>query len=419
MIDSIGLDITADFDRTAPVLIVRRGNYVIHHGAVAIARSLGRLGVPVYAIVEDRCTPLALSRYIRRAFFWKNPSGPPESAIHDLHSIAGELGCRPILVPTDDVAAMLLAENQADLVSSCIFPRLDPSLPRRLCNKKEVYKLCRANQLPVPQTAFPESIADVHAFIERAVFPVVIKAIESQRLPKGASSTAIAETPERLIALYRLADNHVSPNLMLQEYIPRGSEDWVFHGYRNPETDCLVAFTGRKLRSWPPFAGPTTLGVCIQNDELTAQVKVLLQAINFAGIMDLDYRLDKRDGLYKLLDFNPRIGANFRMFTDRAQLDVARALHLDLTGRKVRQELPEEGHTLLVESFDFFASLGYMKQGALTPRAWWRSIKGKKEMAWLTSDDMLPFFVMWMRLLMRFAGSALRRGRQRLARASL
>jgi len=38
--------------------------------------------------------------------------------------------------------------------------------------------------------------------------------------------------------------------------------------------------------------------------------------------MDLDYRFDKRDGQYKLLDFNPRIGAQFRLLVDDNGLDV-------------------------------------------------------------------------------------------------
>jgi len=40
-------------------------------------------------------------------------------------------------------------------------------------------------------------------------------------------------------------------------------------------------------------------------------------------------------GAYHLLDFNPRPGAQFRLFTDRAGTDVVRAQHLDLTGRAV------------------------------------------------------------------------------------
>jgi predicted ATP-grasp superfamily ATP-dependent carboligase len=149
-------------------------------------------------------------------------------------------------------------------------------------------------------------------------------------------SVLIATTPKAVLASYNEAEAARIHDLFIQEYIPdRCAEDWIFHGYTNPETGYLIDFTGRKLRSYSPFAGSTTLGVSERNDALAQQTERLLKAIRYAGIMDLDYRLDKRDGRYKLLDFNPRIGANFRMFTDRDGLDVIRAQHLDLTGRAI------------------------------------------------------------------------------------
>jgi predicted ATP-grasp superfamily ATP-dependent carboligase len=60
-----------------------------------------------------------------------------------------------------------------------------------------------------------------------------------------------------------------------------------------------------------------------------------VSAVGFSGVPDLDYRHDERDGRYKLLDFNPRPGANFRMIENCAGIDVVRALHMDLTGRVV------------------------------------------------------------------------------------
>ena len=74
--------------------------------------------------------------------------------------------------------------------------------------------------------------------------------------------------------------------------------------------------------------------------------------------MDLDYRLDLRDGQYKLLDFNPRVGAQFRLFEDDAGMDVVRALHLDLTGRPVPRGRPIEGRAFMVETGDLLSTRG-------------------------------------------------------------
>ena len=404
--------IPMDFDTAVPVLVLKLSRNAIQHGTVGIVRSLGRRGVPVFACVEDRFAPAAVCRYLKHAFVWQNRAPNPQPVLMQLAAIADRLGRRAILLPTDDAGAAFVAEHSAALEKWFLFPRLAKALPRRLANKRELHALCKSIGVPCPEAAFPASAHDVHEFIERGRFPVVLKAAEPQRLPKGARGVSIARTPPELLALYRKSESPDGPNLILQEYIPDAcAEDWIFHGYVNPHTDCLVGFTGRKFRSHPAFAGSTTLGVSVRNEALLRQTEKLLRAVSYAGIMDIDYRLDKRDGLYKLLDFNPRVGANFRMFEDGAGIDVVRALHLDLTGRRVPRLPVVEGRTFIVEPYDLFASLRYMLRGRLTVGAWWRSLKGSpREIAWFTWDDPMPFLTMCVRLLLRAVAHAVRKG---------
>ena len=399
-----------ELDARVPVLVFKTARNIIQHGPLGIIRSLGRLGVPVYACVEDRFAPAALSRYLTRAFVWDTCGLNTERLLTGMAAIGERLGRPTVLVPTDDSAAAFVAEHSDALSKWFLFPRLPKELPRRLANKREIYHLCQRIGVPCPESAFPASVEDVHAYIERAKFPVVAKAAETQRLPKGTASVSIAQTPQELLAIYRQAQTPESPNLFFQEYIPESlAEDWIFHGYCNPQTDCVVSFTGKKLRSHPAFTGVTTLGVSVLNEPLRRQTEMLLKAIGYAGIMDIDYRLDKRDGRYKLLDFNPRIGANFRMFEDDAGVDVVQALHLDLTRRGVRRLPMVEGRTFIVEPYDLFTSLSYMRRGGLTVRGWWRSLKGKREIAWFSSNDPAPFLTMCVRLLIRAVGCSVQR----------
>ena len=103
---------------------------------------------------------------------------------------------------------------------------------------------------------------------------------------------------------------------MLQEYIPPApGQDWFFHGYVDSGGRCAPAFTGVKDRSYPAYAGLTSLGRAVPNSRVAGQVTAMAAAIGFRGIVDLDLRFDPRDAQYKLLDFNPRLGAQFRLFT--------------------------------------------------------------------------------------------------------
>src|SRR6202011_1637155 len=117
------------------------------------------------------------------------------------------------------------------------------------------------------------------------------------------------------------------PSVVIQEYLPRDrAEDWIVHAYIGRDRDAELVFTGLKLRSWPPHAGATAVAVSRANPELAELALSFIRAISFRGICDMDWRLATTSGRYSLLDFNPRLGANFRMFETSAGVDVARAL---------------------------------------------------------------------------------------------
>jgi predicted ATP-grasp superfamily ATP-dependent carboligase len=395
-------------DATVPVLVLKVGRYVLHdHGGLGVIRSLGRLGVPVYGVVEDRFTPAAASVYLTGAFIWDTRGLDAQRLLEGMALIGERLDRPTIVIPTDDVAATLVAEQAATLQRWFMFPQQPAALPRTLANKRELHLLCKQVGVPCPKAVFPNSIDDVRDFVETAAFPVMVKAAE--RHAESARTSWIARTPEEVYAIYRSAESLRRSDLIFQEYIPPAyGEDWFYHGYRNTRSGCRVGFTGRKLRSHPPFAGPTTLGQAVANEPLRRQTEAFLEAISYSGITDLDYRLDRRDGQYKLLDFNPRIGAQFRLFEDRAGIDVARALYLDLTGRLAPSSWPTEGRTFIVEPYDLAASIGYFRQGGLTLREWRLSLKGTRELAWFSRDDPLPFLMMCIRLLLRVVERVLR-----------
>jgi D-aspartate ligase len=396
-------------DAAVPVLVLKLGRLVLHHGGVGIIRSLGRMGVPVYSLVEDRFTPAACSRYLTGLFVWDPRGLDAQQLVQGMDRIGERLNRPTILISVDDVGASFIAEHAAALQRWFLFPQQPAPLPRTLANKRLLYLLCKRIGVACPETVFPSSIDDVHEFIDRAIFPVVVKASASWLFPEGARTTCIARTPEQVYAIYRIAERREGQNVIFQEYIPAAcSEDWFYHGYHNVRSDCRVGYTGRKLRSYPAFAGPTTLGKAIDNERLRQEAQTLLQTISYSGIMDLDYRLDKRDGQYKLLDFNPRIGAQFRLFEDNAGLDVARALYLDLTGRRVLSSRPIQGRTFIADFHDFAAALCYFREGKLTLRDWWLSLKGTREWAWLSRDDPFPCLMMFIRLLFRVVERILR-----------
>jgi predicted ATP-grasp superfamily ATP-dependent carboligase len=279
-----------------------------------------------------------------------------------------------------------------------LFPAPPSDLPRQLAGKYSLHELCKQWGFPHVRAALPNSLAEAKLFAEEVGLPLVAKLARPWQ--SGAiRSTTIVNSVAQLAELYRLAP---SDGLMLQEYIPGGpGRDWFFHGYCDARSVCEPAFTGVKERSYPPHSGLTSFGRAAANPRLREQVSELLRQIGYRGIMDLDIRFDARDEQYKLLDFNPRIGAQFRIFENVAGIDVARAAHLDLTGRPIPGGSVMADRRFVVENYDSLAALGYMRRGELGLRSWLATLRRVDETAWFARDDMVPFGLMCVRMAWR------------------
>jgi len=257
-------------DREVPGLIVKFGDYPLHHGGVGAIRSLGRLGVPMYAITEDRYTPAASSRYLKKAFVWPTTgTEDPAHLVEGLLRIGRRIGRPAVLVPTDEEAAVLIAEHQDELAGRFLFPRVEPALPRRLASKQGLHELYVEHGIPSPTAAFPQSYDDIVTFAEKARFPVVAKNREAfvRRKRPAVNGTTRITSREGLLRLARDWGEH--PGVILQEYLPReDAEDWIVHAYFDQDSTPLAMFTGVKVRSWPPHAGMTANAYVVDNPEL-------------------------------------------------------------------------------------------------------------------------------------------------------
>jgi len=375
------------YDVSTPVVILGANT----HGSLGIMRSLGRMGVPIHAVYAPPRGPASFSAYCRSSSAWDFARAEPEDTASYLLNLSKSIGRRSILIPTWDEMAVFTAEFYDVLNTGFIYPRQPYGLPQSLCSKKEMARLARQFGVPTPGVAFPRSLDDILEYIETARFPVLLKGIDGNRLKeRTGKKMVIAYSPRQVREMYQTLEDPEQPNLMLQEYIPGGDDTiWMFNGYFNAMSECLLGFTGRKLRQTPIHTGMTSLGICQRNDVVAKTTKEFVQALGYRGILDIGYRYDARDGQYKVLDVNPRIGATFRLFVADNGIDVARALYLDLTGQVIPPSKQREGRKWFVES-DFKSCFDYYREGSLTFRQWLRSLRGIEEAGYFAWDDLAP-----------------------------
>lgn len=365
-------------------------------GGVAIMRSLGNLGIPVYGVDDNPKSAALRSRYLKRRFIKAFDEKKPEEYLHFLMHIGSLFGEKSILIPTSDELSVFVAEHADDLRQYFLFSDNNPRLVKDLMSKKAMYNIAVKHDIPAPATFFPENLKDVTAFLDKISFPVMLKGIEGNRLQlRSGLKMLIVHSKEELVEHYQILEDPKSPNLMIQEYIPGGDDQvYIFNGYFNENSECLAAFTGHKIRQFPIHVGCASLGECRWNEEVATMTMNFMKEIGYRGILDIGYRLDPRDGKYKVLDINPRVGQAFRLFVAENGMDVVRCLYMDLTGQEIANPIiPKEGRRWAIEDFDIISSFHYHEEGTLGICDWMTSFKRLEEAAWFSWRDPAPAMV--------------------------
>ena len=376
-----------------PVVVVYRGG----HGALGVARTLGRLDVPVYLVAQDgMASPLLASRYWRRIVRWDFRS-PEEASVAFLLDLGRELerehDAPPLLLTLADWVAIFIERHADALGERFVFPLAPEPVVHRLADKWQMTKLAEQHGIPTPTTIYPRTRGDVEAFLAAVPFPIVLKPADPS--VEGAATKRICNTRDELLAQLepRLADGE--PNVILQEYIPGDATTvWMCNAYLARDGSPAAIFTGRKLRQ-VSSTGIASLAVCLPNPMVAAQTGSFMQAVGYRGCVGIGYRYDARDGRYKLLDVNPRVSGVFRLFAGTDDVDVVRLCYRDFAALDLPSTALREGRKWILED-DLIAAYRELRAGRLTIRAWRETVRGVREAQWFAADDPLPL-LFWLR----------------------
>lgn len=372
-----------------PVLVLAPARFT---GPLGAARSLGRIGVRVHALAHVEPSLVLASRYCagRVAAGWNGhpEAAPEEEIVEQLVGAGRRLGGRAILLPGSDPWALFVARHARRLSAVFSFPEMPVELVEGLTSKIELERLATRHGLATPMVRCPGTADEALRTAAEMGYPVVLKNVRS----RPGTELSRAHDPAELVA--RMAAMGGPGEVVLQELIPGDDGDvWMYNGYFDRSSRCLVSFTGRKIRQVPPGLGLCTAGECVENPDLAAATERFLGAVGYRGVVDIDFRRDPRDGRFKVLDVNPRLGGVFRLFVDPDGLDVVRAMYLDLTDRQVPRRGPTGGRKWLVEHGEVIALRRYRRERGLTLREWRRSLRGLRETATFSPTDPLPFLV--------------------------
>jgi D-aspartate ligase len=378
--------------RTGPGLAGRDIGAVVIGGdyqGLGIARSLGRRGIPV-CVIDDEISVARASRFVQDVIRVRDLR--TEQALLDALALAHGKLCLSgwVLYPTREENVAGIAANRDMLRQKFRVPT--PGLASILYawDKREVYSLAERLSIPVPRTWFPQSEKDLAAI--EVDNPVVLKpAIKEHFFYASHAKAWRADTAAELLAAFRRATEIMSASeIIVQEMIPGGGEQQYAYCAFFREGCPVASMTVRRRRQHPSdFGRASTYVETISLPELAEPSCRFLTAIDYYGLVELEYKHDPRDGVYKLLDVNARTWG-YHSVGGPAGVDFPYLLFRDQIGAPVEEAHARPGVRWIRLSTDVPNALRDIWAGRLRPGEYLRSLRGVRTEAVFSIKDPLP-----------------------------
>ncbi|MBY0382598.1 MAG: ATP-grasp domain-containing protein [Xanthobacteraceae bacterium] len=359
------------------------------HGALSAARSFGRKGISVFLVTDDHPLP-KLSRYVTRRFGWPRTKSP--DTVDWLLRFADEEGTRGwLLLPCGDPEVRLVAENLDRLRTAFDVVSLDWAVLQKVCDKQQLAETAAAAGVAFPKSYAIRSLHDASS--AQIQFPVALKpAMRLERNPFTAAKAWRADSQEEFVRLYRDASAYVgAENVVVQELIPGGGEAQLSYTGVWVEGRPVADMTARRTRQYPvEFSFSSTFVEAIDNEPVKIAARKLLAAIGFEGLVEVEFKYDARDAVYKVLDVNPRTWSWLEL-CPFCGFDFPPLLRDALAGRSGNQPVPNPGPRAWIHlSRDLAVALQLIRRGDLTPAGYLRSLGQRLTFGAFAWDDPLP-----------------------------
>ena len=274
-----------------------------HVQALGIVRIYGRMGIPVIVLESTSKCIARHSKYCQR-FFKVN-----EDKIEDflLSSDFAISFFNWVIFPTNDMHVKVLSINKVRLEQNYIVSTDKWESVREFHNKKRTYQLAEKIGVPIPATFYPESNKDL-VWLD-IKYPCIIKpAVMYDFYRRTRKKVLLCRNLEELKVNYAKALGVIpAEEILIQEVIPGGGRNQYSACFLYLEGKSFLHLTACRMRQHPiNFGNATTYAEITFMPKLIEYGERLLKAANYNGVCEVEFKLDARDNLFRLLEVNPR-----------------------------------------------------------------------------------------------------------------
>jgi D-aspartate ligase len=359
------------------------------HPGLGIARSLGRRGIPI-CIIDDQHSVSQFSRYVTHVVRVKDLRNE-QNAVDNVMDIGQRYGLKGwVLFPTRDETVAAFSRHRDRLAE--FFRVTTPAWEtvQWAWDKKNTYDRAAELGIPVPQTynvMTEEGLAGLYNRLPLAIKP----AVKENFFYATGDKAWRAETPEQLNNLFRKAKQQIRPEeILIQEIIPgSGLQQYSYCAFFR-DGIAQATLVARRLRQHPrEFGRAATYVETIEHPEVEELSERFLKAINYYGLVEVEFKKDPRDGQLKMLDVNARTWG-FHSLGVPAGVDFPYLLYADQVGRSVQSSRAKSGVGWLRAVTDVPTVVSDLWARELSPRSYLKSLRNTRTESVFCLRDPLP-----------------------------
>ena len=241
------------------------------------------------------------SRYCSRRLVYPNPV-KAETAFASCILRELEQHQHDLIVPMFDLTLLPLARSKPELERLTRFPFLDFEGLMQGRDKARTVAIAQRCGIKVPDTHIVDSSGEAERAAASVGLPVVIRPRESE----GSAGVRLVERIEDVSPVWSAVSGLHGPTIV-QQYVPWGGFTYDVDVLMNFQSEPRAVFVAKRVRTYPPLAGPTACGQGVRYPELADMAVRLLKEMHWCGPAEVEFRVDPRDGQPTLMEVNPRL----------------------------------------------------------------------------------------------------------------
>lgn len=269
---------------------------------LGVIRSLHKEGIRTISVTRSSTDVSNFSRIPKMKYILKETSG--DQQFEELKNI---LLCCPagsIVLPTSDWFVSFLNNYVKELSDHLRFLLPKEDIVELLIDKALETRTV-GEILPIPLTE--QRLTTSESLKNKLGLPIIIKPRSHKHMVLGKKNIII--NSEEQLNMFFEQFSTVLGHLIAQQIIPGpDSEQWVCNCVFDRNSELVQAFTFNRLSLSPSHYGVTSYARSEYNADVIAYTERLGKHLKYIGPAMVEFKRDPRDGVYKYIELNPRLG---------------------------------------------------------------------------------------------------------------